>query len=123
MERHVEGGKKGGGIVCKCLYPYPSTHSLTLTRTRMPHHRQVPNIPSLIYFCRRNPGEPYISPKARTITQCRSMVSVDEWTGPRRRAVPIPCPLVSGNDDDHTHMHLPTHPHPSSSPKHSLFCA
>lgn len=32
----------------------------------MPHHTQVPNIPSLIYFCRRNPGEPYISPKART---------------------------------------------------------
>lgn len=30
------------------------------------NHHQVPNIPSLIYFCRRNPGEPYISPKVRS---------------------------------------------------------
>ncbi|KAM3569664.1 hypothetical protein VYU27_008251, partial [Nannochloropsis oceanica] len=25
---------------------------------------EVPNIPSIIYYCRRNPGEPHISPKA-----------------------------------------------------------
>jgi len=25
---------------------------------------EVPNIPSLVYYCRRNPGEPHISPKA-----------------------------------------------------------
>lgn len=42
--------------------------SLVVENGRMPRLREdfddVPNIPSVIYYCRRNPGEPAISPKA-----------------------------------------------------------